>query len=219
MPSTNAICSTSDDYFFSCITKTHLSVLITLVFMIYNVAINVKICVLMYAFSFASTCALMSFMDWDCDLSLWNVGIVHTERERKVGSFFLLLWSNKSFVPSHKNASVGRFDTQPAVRWTALSWFTEISRCDCIYPVEGSMTWNLQHFIKSILILVYIFLPIMPHGFVWEVRGPVDSRVEVIPHRGIPCVHITIYFYRYPGRDHCLQSMFKDNSTHNDEAP
>ena len=107
-------------------------------------------------------------------------------------------------------------------RWDGqhfLSWFTEISRCDCIYPVEGSMTWNLQHFIKSILILVYIFLPIMPHGFVWEVRRPVDSRAEVIPDRGLPWVHITIYFYRYLGRDHCLQSMFKDNSTHNDEAP
>ena len=90
MPSTNAICSTSDDYFFPCITKTHLSVLITLVFMIYNVAINVKICVLMYAFSFgfASTCALMSFMDWDCDLSFWNVGLVHTERERNISPFY-----------------------------------------------------------------------------------------------------------------------------------
>ena len=122
MPCTNVICSTSDDYFFSCITKTHLSVLITLVFMIYNVAINVKICVLMCAFSSASTCALMSFMDWDCDLSLRNVGLVHTERERQRRPiFFLLLWSNKSFLSSHTNGWVGRFDTQAAMRWTALS--------------------------------------------------------------------------------------------------
>ena len=171
--------------------------------------------------SFASTCALMSFMDWDCDLSLWNVGFVHTERERNIRPFFFFCFDQTNLL-FLLTKTLQWEDLTRNRRWDGqhcLSWFTEISRCDCIYPVEGSMTWNLQHFIKSILILVYIFLPIMPHGFVWEVRKPVDSRAEVIPHRGLPCVHITIYFHRYPGRDHCLQSMFKDNSTHNDEAP